>query len=98
MKGCLEAPVPYVIGIETSSIERSELPLEAYIVNLDENLVQEPAEPSEPMPKLPIKDIKALTTKLYLLCGDTFQRPDPFIPASDEAFNVVVCDPDEIKA
>lgn len=60
MKNSLEAPFPYIIGIETQYFVKEEVPDDILIVFIDEGRISSNFE----IPKLPTKDLKNLKEKL----------------------------------
>jgi len=90
MKAFLEAPVPFLIGLHQES-EGQELPLEIVRVHLDSNKVLI----GESLPKLPNSLYKLIFTRLKAAVCLEPVRPDPILEAVDQAFNVVLIDPDE---
>jgi hypothetical protein len=92
LKAFLEAPVPFLIGLDTETTESyQDLPLEVMRVNLDNNKVLI----GESIPKIPSAYYKLLQTRLKQAIPFEMQKPDPILDAVDQAFNVILMDPDE---
>lgn len=60
MTTALEAPFPFMIGMEKQFFNPEEIPEDVIIVFIDEGEVQN----THPMPKLPLKDYKNLVSRL----------------------------------
>jgi len=90
MTGALEAPVPYLIGIETRILtEDLEIPTDVYRVDLDNGVVSL----RDNLPKVPSSHYKVLRQKLKK-ATDWIVRPDPYLEQVDFAFNTMFLDPD----
>jgi len=93
MREVLEAPVPFLIGMD-SSMNSNELPLEIMRVYLDTNKVLI----GESMPKQSSTSYNTLLTKLKSVVNITVDNQnDQQLQTVDQAFNVVFVDPDEIQ-
>jgi hypothetical protein len=94
MREILEAPVPFLIGMD-SSMNSNELPLEIMRVNLDTNKVLI----GEVMPKLSSSIYNTLLTKLRSAINFTVDNQnDQQLQSVDQAFNLVFVDPEEVPA
>ncbi len=84
--------MPFLIGLDQEGTEGyQDLPLEVMRVNLDHNKVLI----GDSLPKLPSAYYKLLYTRLKSAVPFLLQRPDPILDAVDQAFNVILIDPDE---
>lgn len=94
----LDAPFPYLIGVEPTPI-LEELDIDDVIrVDLDKGLVFTPQDlmMSSQMPKLPFALAKTLKQRLLKASEHIEQIPDPvMLQQVDLAFNVIVYDPEE---
>ena len=90
MRTFLEAPVPFLFGINQDA-QNQNLPLDVIRVNLDLNKVLI----GEPLPKLPSYLHKLLFDGLKAAFNLQITGYDPILQAVDQAFNVILIDPDE---
>jgi len=88
MRTILEAPVPFLIGFNQ---DIKELPPDVLKVNLDNNRVTI----NEPLPKLPSDLYKGLYNKLNSVINFSLTSYDPILQNVDQAFTVVLIDPEE---
>jgi hypothetical protein len=72
----LDAPVPFLIGIETFILKEDcvDIPLEVYRVDLDNGSISL----RDSKPKLPSKELKILRQRL-LKATEHIVRPDPML-------------------
>ena len=72
----LDAPVPFLIGIETFILKEDlvDIPQEVYRVDLDNGSISL----RDPKPKIPSKEFKILKQRL-LKATESIVRPDPLI-------------------
>ena len=85
--------MPFIMGFEQpAGDEPNDIPLEIMKVNLNTNKIQF----NETLPKLPSAEGKVLLSKLRLAVPFTANRPDPILESVDQAFNLVLIDPDDI--
>jgi hypothetical protein len=83
----LDAPVPFLIGIDPAILKDDscfEIPNEVYRVDLDMGFIS----PRDAKPKLPSKEYKALKQRL-LKATEGIERPSPMLELVEQAFNVV---------
>ena len=85
MTDVLDAPVPFLIGIDSFIIrdDNFEIPNEVYRVDLDNGSISL----RDPKPKLPSKEFKILKQRLQK-ATEGISRPDPMVEQVDLAFNV----------
>jgi hypothetical protein len=88
MRTILEAPVPFLIGFNQ---DIKDLPHDVLKVNLDNNRVTI----NEPLPKLPSDLYKFLYNKLKSVINFSLANYDPILQNVDQAFTVVLIDPEE---
>ena len=76
MTAVLEAPVPFLIGIDPNMIKDDidEIPNEVYRVDLDNGSISL----RDTKPKLPSKEYKILKQRL-LKATEGIERPDPML-------------------
>jgi hypothetical protein len=88
----LDAPVPFLIGIETFILKEEyiDIPGEVYRVDLDKGSISL----RDSKPKLPTKEFKILRQRL-LKATEKIIRPDPMLDQVDYAFNTVFIDPED---
>lgn len=95
----LDAPVPYLIGIEPNqALENYDLENEVVIVELDIGRVLTPNDSlmQSQMPKMPFKEHKMLKQRLMKATESITQIPDEaMLSQCDLAFNMMFVDPDE---
>ena len=87
MTDVLDAPVPFLIGIDPLILKDDqsfEIPNEVYRVDLDMGFISL----RDAKPKLPSKDYKTLKTRLQK-ATEGIERPSPLLEQVDQAFNVV---------
>lgn len=60
MKNSLEAPFPFIIGIEAEYFEEEEVPDDITIVYIDEGKIKSKFQ----IPKMPVRELKNLTARL----------------------------------
>lgn len=87
MTTALEAPFPFMIGMEKQFFNPEEIPEDVIIVFIDEGEVQN----THPMPKLPLKDYKNLVSRLkrataFLTRSEEVR--DQVLQNADDAFNL----------
>ena len=80
----LDAPFPFLIGLETEVLGDLDVPEGVNTVMLDEGTF----EMQEHLPKIPTRELKYLTSRLRKVCS-IFKKPDPVLKTVDEAFNTV---------
>ena len=90
MKAFLEAPVPFLIGLDQDT-DNQDLPLEIMRVHLDTNKVLI----GDSLPMLPSAYHKLLHTRLKSAVTISPHKADPILDAVDQAFNVILIDPDD---
>lgn len=83
MTDVLDAPVPFLIGIDSIIIRDFEIPTEVNTVNLDNGNITL----RDPKPKMPNKEFKILKQRLQR-ATERISRPDPLLEEVDLAFNV----------
>lgn len=88
MSTILEAPMPFIIGYNQ---DIKELTPDVIKVNLDYNRVTI----NEPLPKLPFDFHKYLCNRLKTLVNFSSTAYDPILANVDQAFTVMLVDPDE---
>ena len=84
----LDAPLPFLIGIESGILSESYPDLsyeEVTQVNLDANAIYTSENILETV-KLPQKELRTLREKLMRATSCVRQRPDPMLENVDEAF------------
>ncbi len=76
MSDVLDAPFPFLIGVETYIIQESlmDIPQEVYRVDLDQGSISL----KDKMPKIPSKELKILKQRL-LKATEGVNRPDPML-------------------
>lgn len=88
MRTILEAPVPFIIGF---SQDIKELPPDVIRANLDCNRVTI----NDPLPKLPSDLHRNLLNKLKAAINFPLTNYDPILQNVDQAFTVMLIDPEE---
>eukprot|EP00826_Nyctotherus_ovalis_P013123 TRINITY_DN13508_c0_g1_i1.p1 TRINITY_DN13508_c0_g1~~TRINITY_DN13508_c0_g1_i1.p1 ORF type:complete len:140 (+),score=24.06 TRINITY_DN13508_c0_g1_i1:1446-1865(+) len=88
MRTILEAPVPFIIGFNQ---DIKELPPDVIRVNLDCNRVTI----NDPLPKLPSDLYRNLFNKLKAVINFPLTNYDPILQNVDQAFTVMLIDPEE---
>lgn len=84
--------MPFLIGLDQETNDTYlDIPLEVMRVNLDRDKVLI----GDVVPKVPATYYKLLHSRLKAAVPFTLARPDPILDAVDQAFNVVLIDPDE---
>lgn len=99
MVDILDAPVPFLFGIESSILSEACLDMdllgeEVTQVMLDENSLQTPERVLETV-KMPQKELRVLREKLLRATSYIKSRPDPELQQVDFAFPTTFVDPDE---
>ena len=80
----IDAPFPFLIGVETDVLSDLEVPEGVNTVMLDDGVF----EMQEHLPKIPTRELKYLTSRLRKACA-IFKKPDPVLKTVNEAFNTV---------
>lgn len=89
----IEAPFPYLIGIDPLMLkdqESFEIPNEVFRVDLDSGFISL----RDAKPKLPSKEFKLLKQRL-MKATEGIERPHPDLELVEQAFNVVQLDFDD---
>ena len=96
MTDVLDAPVPFLIGIDPQILKDDgspfEIPNEVYRVDLDNGFISL----RDSKPKLPSKDYKLLKQRL-LKATEGIERPSPSLDQVEQAFHVVQFDDEQSR-
>lgn len=99
MTDVLEAPFPYLIGIEpTPKLEQLDIESEVLVVDLDKSSVTCPEDDLQQsnMPQMPFKESRHLKQRLNKASEHIMQVPDEqMLKTVDLAFNKIFADPEE---
>ena len=103
MINVIDAPFPYLIGVQTCVLQEAlnnqviEMPQHVTVVNLDQMEIQT-YESSVSTCKWPSREFKVLREKLIKATNCVYERPHQDLEMIDSAFMRIIADPDEDDA